>query len=124
MRFIGVYALMPTTMGLSIELPSELKTDYMPLRFEEGGIDFGLKDAPCELGSKMKFRFDSISKGAVERIAGKAYVKIWPEGEKTYDVFLSTLQDYIDHPENCTREEAEKYTVDTWPENLRMYTPW
>ena len=37
MRFIGVYALMPTTMGLSIELPSELKTDYMPLSFEEGG---------------------------------------------------------------------------------------
>lgn len=30
----------------------------------------------------MKFRFDSISKGAVEWIAGKAYVKIWPEGEK------------------------------------------
>ena len=82
MRFIGVYALMPTTMGLSIELPSELKTDYMPLSFEEGGIDFVLKDAPCELGSKMKFRFDSISKGVVEWIAGKAYVKIWPEGEK------------------------------------------
>lgn len=121
MRFIGVYALMPTTMGLSIELPSELKTNYMPLSFEEGGIEFVLKDAPCELGNSMKFRFDSISTGVVEWIAGKASVKIWPEGEKTYDMFLSMLQDYIDHPENYTREEAEKYTAYTWPENLRMY---
>lgn len=80
-----------------------------------------LKDAPCELGSKMKFRFDSISTGVVEWIAGKASVKIWPEGEKTHDMFLSMLQDYIDHPENYTREEVEKYTAYTWPENLRMY---
>ena len=80
--FMGTRELMPTTVGLSIELPNALKTDYMPLSFEEGGIDFVLKDAPCELGSKMKFRFDSISTGAVEWIAGKADVKIWPEGEK------------------------------------------
>ena len=121
MRFIGVHALMPTTLGLSIELPSELKTDYMPLSFEEGGIGFVLKDAPCELGNSMKFRFDSISTGAVDWIAGKASVKIWPEGEKTYDMFLSMLQDYIDHPENYTREEVEKYTLYTMPENLLRY---
>lgn len=120
-RFIGVQSLIPTTMGLSIELPSELKTDYMLIDFEEGGIDFVLKDAPCELGDHEIFRIDSVTASAPTWIDGKAALHLWFNGEKTYDSFMSMLQDYIDHPENYTQEEASKYTLDTMPANLYMF---
>ena len=119
--FMGTRELMPTTVGLSIELPNALKTDYMPLSFKEAGADFILKDAPCEAGDRMKFRFDSVSADSPLWLDGEASLFIWLEGEKTYDAFFAMLQDYVDHPENYTQEEAEKYTADTMPENLSWF---
>lgn len=119
--FMGTRELMPTTVGLSIELPNALKTDYMPLSFKEAGADFILKDAPCEAGDRVKFRFDSVSADSPLWLAGEASLFIWLEGEKTYDAFFAMLQDYVDHPENYTQEEAEKYTADTMPENLSWF---
>lgn len=119
--FMGTRELMPTTVGLSIELPNALKTDYMPLSFKEAGADFILKDAPCEAGDRVKFRFDSVSADSPLWLDGEASLFIWLEGEKTYDAFFAMLQDYVDHPENYTQEEAEKYTADTMPENLSWF---
>ena len=119
--FMGTRELMPTTVGLSIELPNALKTDYMPLSFKEAGADFILKDAPCEAGDRVKFRFDSVSADSPLWLDGEASLFIWLEGEKTYDAFFAMLQDYVDHPENYTQEEAEKYTADTMPENLSRF---
>ena len=119
--FMGTRELMPTTVGLSIELPNALKTDYMPLSFKEAGADFILKDAPCEAGDRVKFRFDSVSSDSPLWLDGEASLFIWLEGEKTYDAFFAMLQDYVDHPENYTQEEAEKYTADTMPENLSWF---
>lgn len=119
--FMGTRDLMPTTVGLSIELPNALKTDYMPLSFKEAGADFILKDAPCEAGDRVKFRFDSVSADSPLWLDGEASLFIWLEGEKTYDAFFAMLQDYVDHPENYTQEEAEKYTADTMPENLSQF---
>lgn len=119
--FMGTRELMPTTVGLSIELPNALKTDYMPLSFKEAGADFILKDAPCEAGDRVKFRFDSVSADSPLWLDGEASLFIWLEGEKTYDAFFAMLQDYVDHPENYTKEEAEKYTADTMPENLSWF---
>lgn len=119
--FMGTRELMPTTAGLSIELPNALKTDYMPLSFKEAGADFILKDAPCEAGDRVKFRFDSVSADSPLWLDGEASLFIWLEGEKTYDAFFAMLQDYVDHPENYTQEEAEKYTADTMPENLSRF---
>ena len=119
--FMGTRELMPTTVGLSIELPNALKTDYMPLSFKEAGADFILKDAPCEAGDRVKFRFDSVSADSPLWLDGEASLVIWLEGEKTYDAFFAMLQDYVDHPENYTQEEAEKYTADTMPENLSWF---
>lgn len=119
--FMGTRELMPTTVGLSIELPNALKTDYMPLSFKEARADFILKDAPCEAGDRVKFRFDSVSADSPLWLDGKASLFIWLEGEKTYDAFFAMLQDYVDHPENYTQEEAEKYTTDTMPENLSWF---
>ena len=34
---------------------------------------------------------------------------------------LGKYEDYVDHPENYTQEEAEKYTADTMPENLSWF---
>lgn len=119
--FMGTRELMPTTVGLSIELPNALKTDYMPLGFKEAGADFILKDAPCEAGDRVKFRFDSVSADSPLWLDGEASLFIWLEGEKTYDAFFAMLQDYVDHPENYTQEEAEKYTADTMPENLSWF---
>lgn len=119
--FMGTCELMPTTVGLSIELPNALKTDYMPLSFKEAGADFILKDAPCEAGDRVKFRFDSVSADSLLWLDGEASLFIWLEGEKTYDAFFAMLQDYVDHPENYTQEEAEKYTADTMPENLSWF---
>lgn len=119
--FMGTRELMPTTVGLSIELPNALKTDYMPLSFKEAGADFILKDAPCEAGDRVKFRFDSVSADSPLWLDGEASLFIWLEGEKTYDAFFAMLQDYVDHPENYTQEEAEKYTADTLPENLSRF---
>lgn len=119
--FMGTRELMPTTVGLSIELPNALKTDYMPLSFKEAGADFILKDAPCEAGDRVKFRFDSVSADSPLWLDGEASLFIWLEGEKTYDAFFAMLQDYVDHPENYTQEEAEKYTADTMPENLSCF---
>ena len=119
--FMGTRELMPTTVGLSIELPNALKTDYMPLSFKEAGADFILKDAPCEAGDRVKFRFDSVSADSPLWLDGEASLFIWLEGEETYDAFFAMLQDYVDHPENYTQEEAEKYTADTMPENLSWF---
>lgn len=119
--FMGTRELMPTTVGLSIELPNALKTDYMPLSFKEAKADFILKDAPCEAGDRVKFRFDSVSADSPLWLDGEASLFIWLEGEKTYDAFFAMLQDYVDHPENYTQEEAEKYTADTMPENLSWF---
>lgn len=119
--FMGTRELMPTTVGLSIELPNVLKTDYMPLSFKEAGADFILKDAPCEAGDRVKFRFDSVSADSPLWLDGEASLFIWLEGEKTYDAFFAMLQDYVDYPENYTQEEAEKYTADTMPENLSWF---
>lgn len=119
--FMGTRELMPTTVGLSIELPNALKTDYMPLSFKEAKADFILKDAPCEAGDRVKFRFDSVSADSPLWLDGEASLFIWLEGEKTYDAFFAMLQDYVDHPENYTQEEAEKYTADTMPENLSRF---
>lgn len=119
--FMGTRELMPTTVGLSIELPNALKTDYMPLSFKEAGADFILKDAPCEVGDRVKFRFDSVSADSPLWLDGEASLFIWLEGEKTYDAFFAMLQDYVDHPENYTQEEAEKYTADTMPESLSWF---
>ena len=119
--FMGTRELMPTTVGLSIELPNALKTDYMPLSFKEAGADFILKDAPCEAGDRVKFRFDSVSADSPLWLDGEASLFIWLEGEKTYDAFFAMLQDYVDHPENYTQEEAEEYTADTMPENLSRF---
>lgn len=119
--FMGTRELMPTTVGLSIELPNALKTDYMPLSFKEAGADFILKNAPCEAGDRVKFRFDSVSADSPLWLDGEASLFIWLEGEKTYDAFFAMLQDYVDHPENYTQEEAEKYTADTMPENLSRF---
>lgn len=119
--FMGTRELMPTTVGLSIELPNALKTDYMPLSFKEAGADFILKDAPCKAGDRVKFRFDSVSSDSPLWLDGEASLFIWLEGEKTYDAFFAMLQDYVDHPENYTQEEAEKYTADTMPENLSWF---
>lgn len=119
--FMGTRELMPTTVGLSIELPNALKTDYMPLSFKEAGADFILKNAPCEAGDRVKFRFDSVSADSPLWLDGEASLFIWLEGEKTYDAFFAMLQDYVDHPENYTQEEAEKYTADTMPENLSWF---
>lgn len=119
--FMGTRELMPTTVGLSIELPNALKTDYMPLSFKEAGADFILKDAPCEAGDRVKFRFDSVSADSPLWLDGEASLFIWLEGKKTYDAFFAMIQDYVDHPENYTQEEAEKYTADTMPENLSRF---
>lgn len=119
--FMGTRELMPTTVGLSIELPNALKTDYMPLSFKEAGADFILKDALCEAGDRVRFRFDSVSADSPLWLDGEASLFIWLEGEKTYDAFYAMLQDYVDHPENYTQEEAEKYTADTMPENLSWF---
>lgn len=119
--FMGTRELMPTTVGLSIELPNALKTDYMPLSFKEAGADFILKNAPCEAGDRVKFRFDSVSADSPLWLDGESSLFIWLEGEKTYDAFFAMLQDYVDHPENYTQEEAEKYTADTMPENLSRF---
>ena len=119
--FMGTRELMPTTVGLSIELPNALKTDYMPLSFKEAGADFILKDAPCEAGDRVKVRFYSVSADSPLWLDGEASLFIWLEGEKTYDAFFAMLQDYVDHPENYTQKEAEKYTADTMPENLSWF---